>query len=290
MNNRFVAFGYNGTILVSSNAINWMGCASGTANELRAAAASSNLVVLVGPSGTVVTSGDGLHWTNQTSVSYSPYFGDVAYGNGNFVALDEAYTGVHTSSNGVDWVSRPTGSANALYSIAFGSGTFVAVGVYGTILTSRNLINWAPRSPAPQSATLYDVRYYLGRFVAVGSGGILISSTNAVDWTLHRPLPIWMPLHIYYGAGSFMLTGYGNSVLESDRVAELDLGRSSGLPEVRVSGLESCTYRIESTDELRPSSTWMPRVTMTLTNSPASWLDMEATNHLRRFYRVVLLP
>ncbi len=287
-NNLFLALGDHGTILTSSNGNQWTSCQRMTDANLRTATASSNLFVALGSSGTVLTSGNGIEWTNQATVTGAPDFQDVTFGNGAFVALQALYTSVFVSSNGVDWVGHITGSPNTLCRIAFGTNTFVAIGVYGTILTSRNLINWTPRSPGTQITALYGIGYYLGRFVSVGPGPTVISSPNGADWTVHAPAPFWPLLDISYGGGSFLLTGYGNALLQSDRVVGVGV-RLSGRPELVLTGLEGCFYRIEAADGLQATNLWTPCSTILLTNSATSWLDVSATTRTQRFYRAVLL-
>jgi len=57
-----------------------------------------------------------------------------------------------TSTNGVNWVLRPSGATNGLRAIAYGNGQFVAVGDTGTapadsptILTSADGVEWVER-------------------------------------------------------------------------------------------------------------------------------------------------
>jgi hypothetical protein len=41
-----------------------------------------------------------------------------------------------TSPDGVKWTARASGRRGCLWGVTYGNGLFVAVGVYGTILTS----------------------------------------------------------------------------------------------------------------------------------------------------------
>ncbi|MER3480049.1 MAG: cell wall-binding protein, partial [Meiothermus sp.] len=38
--------------------------------------------------------------------------------------------------SGASWTAQTSGTGNPLYGVTYGNGTFVAVGLYGTILTS----------------------------------------------------------------------------------------------------------------------------------------------------------
>lgn len=59
----------------------------------------------------------------------------VAYGNGTFVAVGEDGT-ILTSRDGRNWTRQTSGTSKDLDGVAYGNGTFVAVGKYGTTLTS----------------------------------------------------------------------------------------------------------------------------------------------------------
>jgi photosystem II stability/assembly factor-like uncharacterized protein len=59
--------------------------------------------------------------------------------------------------------------------VTYGNGTFVAVGRNGTILTSRDGVNWTRRT-SPTRDWLNSVTYGNGRFVAVGDYGTILTS------------------------------------------------------------------------------------------------------------------
>jgi len=75
----------------------------------------------------------------------------------------------------------PTATANTINAICAGGGGFVAVGAYGTILSSPDGKTWS-HVDSGTLATLWGVAFGNGRFVAVGDGTILASS-NSLDWT-----------------------------------------------------------------------------------------------------------
>ncbi|WP_207641575.1 WD40/YVTN/BNR-like repeat-containing protein [Syntrophomonas palmitatica] len=65
----------------------------------------------------------------------------AAYGNGKYVAVGQ-YGTIMTSLDGINWTLQFSGTSIYLTGVAFGAGLFVAVGMLGTILTSADGENW----------------------------------------------------------------------------------------------------------------------------------------------------
>ena len=63
----------------------------------------------------------------------------ITYDNGMFVTVGGA---ISSSPDGVNWTVRLSGLSNPLSGVAYGNGTFVAVGSGGKVLTSSDGINW----------------------------------------------------------------------------------------------------------------------------------------------------
>jgi hypothetical protein len=106
-----------------------------------------------------------------------PGFNDlksVTYGNGLFVVVGWNGT-ILTSRDGVNWTKQAPGTSNGLQGVAYGNGTFVAVGNSGTILTSRDGVRWTQRS-LPTKGWLTGVAYGNSTFVAVGWYGTILTS------------------------------------------------------------------------------------------------------------------
>jgi hypothetical protein len=99
------------------------------------------------------------------------------------------------------WVSRPSGTASNLNSVAYGNNTFVAVGDAVTILSSPNGMTWTKRVNGGGPKGFTGVAYGNNRFIALGEGNIA-TSADGVTWTtsaLQQPL-----VTISYGAGTFV--------------------------------------------------------------------------------------
>ena len=64
---------------------------------------------------------------------------------------------------------------------------------------------------------------------------------------------------------------------------------SRGLFGVSVTGEIGRLYRVDATESLG-SGTWTPLVTISLTQSPFTFVDLDSTTKPKRFYRITVLP
>jgi uncharacterized repeat protein (TIGR02543 family) len=108
-------------------------------------------------------------------------FYSVAYGSGQFVAVGSGGR-IATSSDAADWVSRNSGTANQFNRVTYGNGQFVAVGYDGTIVTSSDGANWTSRDSGTDTY-LHGVSYGNGEFVVVGDDWTILTSTDGANWT-----------------------------------------------------------------------------------------------------------
>src|SRR3990167_8791243 len=90
-------------------------------------------LVAAGNGGVILTSSDGITWTNRISGTASPIYSaawtgsqSIAVGNGGVIL---------TSSDDITWTSRTSGTTNPLFSVAWTGSQLVVVGSAGTILT-----------------------------------------------------------------------------------------------------------------------------------------------------------
>lgn len=132
----------------------------------------------------IVTSPDGITWT----VRSGPTTGmrGVGFGNGTFVAVSDNGP-VWSSTDGITWTQRTPAASNSWYSVAYGNGLFVVVGITGTgnrVMTSPDGITWTSRTSAADNEW-YDVVFGNGLFVAVaqsGTGNRVMTSTDGITW------------------------------------------------------------------------------------------------------------
>src|SRR4030095_4868747 len=141
-------------------------------------------------------------------------------GNGAFVGINVNASRLLTSPDGVFWTKHGSdattttnvNSSSGLTAVAYGDGTFVAVGWYydptvggvGNIVTSPDGANWTRQNDA-SSASLFGITYGQGKFVAVGDGAIL-ASPDGVAWS--QSSNVVALRDVTYRNGTFVAVGY----------------------------------------------------------------------------------
>ena len=114
----------------------------------------------------------GVTWVSQTLPS-STDWSSVAFGNNRFVAVSSTSgTGAAYSLDGLTWVASTIVSASYV-SIAYGQGTFFAVGATTTAASSPDGIVWTSRtiSTSNSAAVTFGNANRTGRFVTISNSG-----------------------------------------------------------------------------------------------------------------------
>jgi hypothetical protein len=120
---------------------------------------------VTGDYGTVLISSDGVNWTNEPTYNRS-FLAAVAYGGGWFVAVGSGAVSssgqngaplqlsgdaILSSETGEIWSIAQSGKYSGLSGVTFGDDRFVAVGGNGTILT------WSPTPSSIDSGLVLDI-------------------------------------------------------------------------------------------------------------------------------------
>ena len=243
-NGQFEALASDGTILVSSDGVNWK--SSVKVSGLVALSYGGGQFTGLNTNGDVLTSTDALHWSTYLSGLSSGLSGQlrgvsflnnrlllvgdngailgaqfevdgtgtenelqaIAQGNGMYVAVGYEGT-VIKSLDAVAWTA-PTNyvpTDNWLYGVAYGNGLFVGVGESAWIVTSPDGDNWTSTNTHATLASLTAVAFGTGRFVAIGQRGIIITSTDGSHWTVADSGTIADLDAITWANGQFVITG-----------------------------------------------------------------------------------
>lgn len=139
----------------------------------------------------------------------------LRYGAGKFLALGE-YGTVISSDNGTAWTAHPTGYARSITDIAFGNGVYVVCGAdISTVLTSFDLQSWTESRPAGVPFNMNGIIFQNGRFHLCGSNGTVASSDDGATWT---PVATGVTVSlrdILFANGQFIAVGDDNTVVTS---------------------------------------------------------------------------
>ncbi|MFZ4790022.1 MAG: InlB B-repeat-containing protein [Candidatus Competibacteraceae bacterium] len=206
--NIYVAVGYDGTILTSSDATSWTRRITGTLEPLYGVAWSGAQFVAVGWGGTILTSPDGVTWTPRYLGTTGWLFG-VAWSGAQFVAVG---SGVMTSPDGVTWTSRVSGTLEPLYGVAWSGTQFVAVGG-DVVVTSPDGVTWTSRASGTTGGSLRDVAWSGTQFVAVGWGGVIVTSPDGITWTSRTSK--YASNDVAWSGTQFVAVGFGDAILTS---------------------------------------------------------------------------
>jgi hypothetical protein len=182
-NSQFVIVGSSGTILTSPDGAVWTLRTSGVSRDLYGVSASGSLFVIVGDSGTILSSPNGATWTKRTSNTTAMLTG-IAYNGTTFVAAGMA-SAIVTSTNGTTWTARTLGSSTDLNGIAWGNNKFVVAGfdgMNGTINTSPTGTTWTKQT-VDAADGLLSIAWCGNAFVA-GSSGMVVSP-DGIKWTMY---------------------------------------------------------------------------------------------------------
>ena len=151
-------------------------------------------------------------------------FQSIAYGNGQFVAVDASGL-ILTSSDGRAWTARNSDDNSYLSTIgmAYGQGKFVGAGsryysigerrgIGGLILTSTDAEVWTTFRLAER---LNAIAYGYDQFVAVGPEGLILSSPDGLAWQRKNSGTTNWLTHTFYGDGAFIAVGHEGLILRS---------------------------------------------------------------------------
>jgi hypothetical protein len=188
-NGRFVAVGQNGTIIASTDGINWSLAASG-GHSLNSIAWGNNRFVAVGDSCGTMTSEDGANWSSYTLLPTGSWKGEmwsiITFGNNQFVASGctlfggSCYTVVFTSSDGLSWKKQSFDQSIPVEEIAYGNSTFVGVGE-SVAVVSTDGTNWSAFT-MDTGVRINKIIWGGNQFFAFGPASAY-TSPNGRDWT-----------------------------------------------------------------------------------------------------------
>ncbi|GAB3708247.1 hypothetical protein GCM10027592_43160 [Spirosoma flavus] len=114
-------------------------------------------------------------------------------------------------------MARPQMGSKQLSDIAYGAGTYAAVGAEdGLIRISTDGSTWVNQVAGTTAANgLSAIVYAAGKFVTVGNNGRVLSSSDGLTWTSQVSTTSALLIGIAYGNGKFVAVGYNSTIITS---------------------------------------------------------------------------
>lgn len=144
---------------------------------------ADGLYVAVGDLGTILTSPDGLRWTQEAPPAETA--DRVLLGVGaradRFVVVGTQGT-ILTSTDAVNWTAATSPTTNDLQGVTVWNGRFYVAGGGGEILSSLDGTAWSITA-RPVQTLLSGLAALPERLIAVGDRGVLLTSSDGTQWT-----------------------------------------------------------------------------------------------------------
>ena len=184
----FVAVGSGGVVTTSPDGITWTKRANLTPYALRDIDYGKDNFVTIGEVGNIFNSQDGIYWARRPS-QYTDNLLAMTYAKGLFVTVGANGKILTSSDDGKNWTERYSGTSETLSGVTYGNEKgnerFVAVGSYGTIITSLDGVNWT--TVGSGTITWLGATAQAGKnFIAVGNDGTILTSPDGTNWTISR--------------------------------------------------------------------------------------------------------
>jgi hypothetical protein len=136
--------GDSGLILSSADGVQWTERLSGTNKPLKALAWNGFLLVAVGSGGTLLTSPDGVVWTSRVTGTTNDLLGVAASKTGALMVAGDGGN-VLFSPNGEKWNSRRVTDNTYYLSVLASDDIWLVGGLLGKVWTSPDGIVWTER-------------------------------------------------------------------------------------------------------------------------------------------------
>jgi hypothetical protein len=149
---------------------------------LRAVENTGSGFIAVGDLGKIITSPDGITWTERASGTSNHLYGAWRDSVSGLTIVVGNNGTILTSSDLVTWTARTSGVAVALRGVVRSGSTWVAVGDTATVLTSSDGSSWAAQTSG-QPYSINSVTWTGLQFVACGNNRYIISSPDGITWT-----------------------------------------------------------------------------------------------------------
>ena len=185
-------------------------------DNLTASVWTNNRTFLLGTSGTILTSSDGITWASQNSGVTVPLVW-VYYYNSKYIIRGN--NGVLlTSTNAVNWTIQPTGITSNINDFSANTTNINLACDNGNIIRSTDSGSTWSVSNIGTASSLRSVRYNTAKtiLVEVGDNGIIYrSTTDGATWTTQTSGTSNSLREIIWGNNIFVAKGFYGTIVTS---------------------------------------------------------------------------
>ncbi|RLA17397.1 MAG: hypothetical protein DRQ56_09265, partial [Gammaproteobacteria bacterium] len=188
-------------------------------DDTRAIAYGNGSFVIVGDTGLIYSSEDGISWQqhggNKIQVLER---GAIIFAEGRFVYTRPG-SSIHSSYDGLqlDHSTLVLGTNDSFHDILYNGSLYIAVTSDGAIYSSDDALVWTERLPEEDATGFYAVASGGGRFVAVGQSGTVFTSTDGLNWSDAASAVIGTKTltSVTHGSQGFVAVGYSGALFTS---------------------------------------------------------------------------
>jgi len=299
----------DGTVLTSTNGTEWIHHPTNQPARLIRLRFGDGYFTAVSDGNALFVSTNASQWTPIDCPVVSSYRLDFAAGEGLFVVAGGTWTSsgttaaidssLLTSSDGLTWRERDTGSDYPFYGVCFGANTILASGASAVVVQSDPLVPKAPTLVAsPPSEAYVPGRFITLSALASGTSPIQyhwFQDGNLVPGAIESLLPLGRfqtgEAHEYWVVASNAL-GTATSApvrVVCGEVPRLELA-STPAPLITIGGTPGRSYEVHYADVLSEPPAWQLLTNLVLSASEVQIADPAAASVTSRFYRAQLVP
>ena len=184
----------NGILLSSDDGTSWVTHKTPYPNSLQDVTFGNGIYVVTSSgSGPAYFSSDLTNWTEigsnlLPSNNDNVYFYDGLFYFGGQMANNK--TGLHTTSNGVDFTQIDTPAQSQIEDIIFANNQFVTIGNDLEVMTSPNGTDWTVQTVSVAipdgdlGEGLINIQYLNSLYIVGGKANTILTSPDGVTWTL----------------------------------------------------------------------------------------------------------
>ena len=210
--------GSDGNIMYSTNMASWSSYTL-TSFSARCCCYGNGLFVAGSNNGIKTATPAALTTWTSRSTAIGPT--RLYYINNLFIAIGG--TSICTSTDGITWTARTSGTSSAVVGVCYNGSKFVAIDAGGGIIFSTNGTTWVKSayvSPYALTVNCTDISYSNGLYIATGTTGNLYVSFDGINWVT-KATSVSVSLNaICINSGIVVVTGASNTLMSSNTLTD----------------------------------------------------------------------